>query len=84
MFGSHCLLEEEKKKIRSKYRTRQALLTAFISIITLVWGYFYVTKPSIEIEIGIEQKINEQTNDYFKDLNIWVLTGLNNITKALS
>lgn len=84
VFGSHCLLEEEKKKIRSKYRTRQALLTAFISIITLVWGYFYVTKPSIEIEIGIEQKINEQTNDYFKDLNIWVLTGLNNITKALS
>lgn len=84
VFGSHCLLEEEKKKIRSKYRIRQTLLTTIISIILLVWGYFYVTKPSVEIENAIEQKINEQTNEYFEDLNIWVLTELNNITKAFS
>lgn len=84
VFGSHCLLEEEKKKIRSKYRIRQTLLTTIVSIILLVWGYFYVTKPSVEIENAIEQKINEQTNEYFEDLNIWVLTELNNITKAFS
>lgn len=83
VFASSCLLEDEKKRIRAKYRKRQALCTSVISIIIIVWGYFYITKPSVEIEIGIEQKINEQTNDYFKNLNVWVLSELNYITKEL-
>ena len=76
-------MEEEKEKIRSKYRTRQFILTSVVTAIILVWGYFYVIKPSVEIELGIEQKISEQTSEYFKNLNIWVLSELNNITKTL-
>lgn len=83
ILGACGSLEEEKEKIRSKYRTRQFILTSVVTAIILVWGYFYVIKPSVEIELGIEQKISEQTSEYFKNLNIWVLSELNNITKTL-
>lgn len=83
ILGACGSLEEEKEKIRSKHRTRQFILTSVVTAIILVWGYFYVIKPSVEIELGIEQKISEQTSEYFKNLNIWVLTELNNITKTL-
>ena len=83
ILGACGSFEEEKEKIRSKYRTRQFILTSVVTAIILVWGYFYVIKPSVEIELGIEQKISEQTSEYFKNLNIWILSELNNITKTL-
>jgi hypothetical protein len=82
-FNSYTDLETKKAEIRSKWRNVQFWCSLAITAIVLVWGYYYVMKPSAEIEVGIEQKIQGQTSEYFKSMDVWVLTELNKITKAL-
>jgi hypothetical protein len=83
VFGTHLSIEEKKAEIRQKYRTIQFLWSIGITCVLFAWSYFYVMKPSAEIEINIEQKIQDQTREYFESMDIWVLTELNKITKAL-
>ena len=83
LFGSYVSLENKKKRIRRKYRNKQFIWSTLITIVLLVWSYFYVMKPSAEIEVNIENKMQQQVKEYFDNLNIWVATELNKITKEL-
>ena len=83
LFGSYVSLENKKKRIRRKYRNKQFIWSTLITIVLLVWSYFYVMKPSAEIEVNIENKIQQQVKEHFDNLNIWVATELNKITKEL-
>ena len=83
LFGSYVNLENKKKRIRKKYRNKQFLWSTLITIVLLVWSYFYVMKPSAEIEVNIENKMQQQVKEHFDNLNIWVATELNKITKEL-
>ena len=83
LFGSYVSLENKKKRIRRKYRNQQFIWSTLITIVLLVWSYFYVMKPSAEIEVNIENKMQQQVKEYFDNLNIWVATELNKITKEL-
>ena len=83
LFGSYVSLENKKKRIRRKYRNKQFIWSTLITIVLLVWSYFYVMKPSAEIEVNIENKMQQQANEHFDNLNIWVATELNKITKEL-
>ena len=76
LFGSYVSLENKKKRIRRKYRNS-------ITAILFAWSYFYVMKPSAEIEVNIENKMQQQVKEHFDNLNIWVATELNKITKEL-
>jgi hypothetical protein len=40
-------------------------------------------KPSAEIEVNIENKMQQQVKEHFDNQNIWVATELNKITKEL-
>ena len=40
-------------------------------------------KPSAEIEVNIENKMQQQVKEHFDNLNIWVATELNKVTKEL-
>lgn len=83
LFGSYVSLENKKKRIRRKYRNKQFIWSTLITIVLLVWSYFYVMKPSAEIEVNIENKMQQQVKEHFDNLNIWVATELNKITKEL-
>ena len=83
LFGSYVSLENKKKRIRRKYRNKQFMWSTLITIVLLVWSYFYVMKPSAEIEVNIENKMQQQVKEHFDNLNIWVATELNKITKEL-
>ena len=83
LFGSYVSLENKKKQIRRKYRNKQFIWSTLITIVLLVWSYFYVMKPSAEIEVNIENKMQQQVKEHFDNLNIWVATELNKITKEL-
>ena len=83
LFGSYVSLENKKKRIRRKYRNQQFIWSTLITIVLLVWSYFYVMKPSAEIEVNIENKMQQQVKEHFDNLNIWVATELNKITKEL-
>ena len=83
LFGSYVSLEDKKKRIRRKYRNKQFMWSTLITIVLLVWSYFYVMKPSAEIEVNIENKMQQQVKEHFDNLNIWVATELNKITKEL-
>ena len=83
LFGSYVSLENKKKRIRRKYRNKQFIWSTLITIVLLVWSYFYVMKPSAEIEVNIENKMQQQVKEHFDNLNIWVATELNIITKEL-
>ena len=83
LFGSDASLENKKKRIRRKYRNKQFIWYTLITIVLLVWSYFYVMKPSAEIEVNIENKMQQQVKEHFDNLNIWVATELNKITKEL-
>ena len=83
LFGSYVSLENKKKRIRRKYRNKQFIWSTLITIVLLVWSYFYVMKPSAEIEVNIENKMQQQVKEHFENLNIWVATELNKITKEL-
>ena len=83
LFGSYVSLENKKKRIRRKYRNKQFIWSTLITIVLLVWSYFYVMKPSAEIEVNIENKMQQQVKEHFDNLNIWVATELNKITKQL-
>lgn len=83
LFGSYVSLEDKKKRIRRKYRNKQFIWSTLITIVLLVWSYFYVMKPSAEIEVNIENKMQQQVKEHFDNLNIWVATELNKITKEL-
>ena len=83
LFGSYVNLENKKKRIRRKYRNKQFIWSTLITIVLLVWSYFYVMKPSAEIEVNIENKMQQQVKEHFDNLNIWVATELNKITKEL-
>lgn len=83
LFGSYVRLENKKKRIRRKYRNKQFIWSTLITIVLLVWSYFYVMKPSAEIEVNIENKMQQQVKEHFDNLNIWVATELNKITKEL-
>ena len=83
LFGSYVSLEKKKKQIRRKYRNKQFLWSTLITIVLLVWSYYYVMKPSAEIEVNIENKMQQQVKEHFDNLNIWVGTELNKITKEL-
>ena len=83
LFGSYVSLENKKKRIRRKYRNKQFIWYTLITIVLLVWSYFYVMKPSAEIEVNIENKMQQQVKEHFDNLNIWVATELNKITKEL-
>ena len=83
LFGSYVSLENKKKRIRRKYRNKQFLWSTLITIVLLVWSYYYVMKPSAEIEVNIENKMQQQVKEHFDNLNIWVATELNKITKQL-
>lgn len=83
LFGSYVSLENKKKRIRRQYRNKQFIWSTLITIVLLVWSYFYVMKPSAEIEVNIENKMQQQVKEHFDNLNIWVATELNKITKEL-
>lgn len=83
LYGSYVSLKNKKKRIRRKYRNQQFIWSTLITIVLLVWSYFYVMKPSAEIEVNIENKMQQQVKEYFDNLNIWVATELNKITKEL-
>ena len=83
LFGSYVSLENKKKRIRRKYRNKQFIWSTLITIVLLVWSYFYVMKPSAEIEVNIENKMQQQVKEHFDNLNIWVATELNKRTKEL-
>lgn len=83
LFGSYVSLEKKKKQIRRKYRNKQFLWSTLITVVLLVWSYFYVMKPSAEIEVNIENKMQQRVKEHFDNLNIWVATELNKITKEL-
>jgi hypothetical protein len=83
LLGSYANLENKKKRIRKKYRNKQFLWSTLITIVLLVWSYYYVMKPSAEIEVNIENKMQQQVKEHFDNLNIWVGTELNKITKEL-
>ena len=83
VLGTYSDIEERKAEIRSKYRTIQFWISVGVTCILFAWSYFYVMIPSAEIEIDIEQKIHEQTEAHFGDINLWVINELNQITKSL-
>ena len=83
LYGSYVSLKNKKKRIRRKYRNQQFIWSTLITIVLLVWSYFYVMKPSAEIEVNIENKMQQQVKEHFDNLNIWVATELNKITKEL-
>ena len=83
LYGSYVSLKNKKKRIRRKYRNKQFIWSTLITIVLLVWSYFYVMKPSAEIEVNIENKMQQQVKEHFDNLNIWVATELNKITKEL-
>lgn len=83
LFGSYVSLENKKKRIRKKYRNKQFIWSTLITIVLFAWSYFYVMKPSAEIEVNIENKMQQQVKEHFDNLNIWVATELNKITKEL-
>jgi hypothetical protein len=83
VFGTYSDIEERKAEIRSKYRTIQFWISLAVTCILFAWSYFYVMIPSAKIEMDIEQKIHEQTEAHFGDINLWVINELNKITKSL-
>ena len=76
-------IQENEAEIRSKYRSYQFWISISITAILFAWSYFYVMKPSAEIEVNIENKMQQQVKEHFDNLNIWVATELNKITKEL-
>lgn len=75
--------EQQKKKIRTKWHKIQTCLTVFVTVLLGFWGYFYVTVPSIQLELDVEKNLQEQTVEYFNNIDMWVITELNQITNKL-
>lgn len=81
--STYLNIREKEAEIRSKYRSYQFWISISITAILFAWSYFYVMKPSAEIEVNIENKMQQQVKEHFDNLNIWVATELNKITKEL-
>ena len=75
--------EQQQKKIRTKWHKIQTCLTVFVTVLLGFWGYFYVTVPSIQLELDVEKNLQEQTVEYFNNIDMWVITELNQITNKL-
>lgn len=83
ILNSTANIEDAKKQIKNKWRTRQMLITILITMILLIVSYFWITVPSIELEKKINAELQNQYVDYFQELDLWVVTIFNNITKSL-
>lgn len=81
--STYLNIREKEAEIRNKYRSYQFWISISITAILFAWSYFYVMKPSAEIEVNIENKMQQQVKEHFDNLNIWVATELNKITKEL-
>ena len=81
--STYLNIREKEAEIRNKYRSYQFWISISITAILFAWSYFYVMKPSAEIEVNIENKMQQQVKEHFDNQNIWVATELNKITKEL-
>ena len=81
--STYLNIREKEAEIRNKYRSYQFWISISITAILFAWSYFYVMKPSAEIEVNIENKMQQQVKEHFDNQNIWVATELNRITKEL-
>lgn len=81
--STYLNIREKEAEIRNKYRSYQFWISISITAILFAWSYFYVMKPSAEIEVNIENKMQQQVKEHFDNQNIWVGTELNKITKEL-
>jgi hypothetical protein len=75
--------EDQKDKIRKKWRRRHIILNFVVTLGLGLWGYFYVTVPSVQMELDVEKNLQEQTDEYFNNLDMWIITELNQITNKL-
>jgi len=75
--------EDQKDKIRKKWRRRHIILNFVVTLGLGFWGYFYVTVPSVQMELDVEKNLQEQTDEYFNNLDMWIITELNQITNKL-
>lgn len=75
--------EDQKDKIRKKWRRRHIILNFIVTLGLGLWGYFYVTVPSVQMELDVEKNLQEQTDEYFNNLDMWIITELNQITNKL-
>lgn len=76
-------LEEKKMKIKKKWREIQMICMIAISVALFIYSYFAVIQPSAELEVSIMEELHKQSDEYFKNLDLWVLSLFNNITNLL-
>ena len=74
--NTYLNIREKEAEIRNKYRSYQFWISISITAILFAWSYFYVMKPSAEIEVNIENKMQQQVKEHFDNQNIWVATEL--------
>lgn len=60
--------EDQKDKIRKKWRRRHIILNFVVTLGLGFWGYFYVTVPSVQMELDVEKNLQEQTDEYFSNV----------------
>lgn len=83
ILNSTVNIENAKKQIKRKWRIRQMWITILTTMILFIVSYFCITVPSLELEEKINTELQNQYIDYFHELDLWVVTIFNDITKAL-